>query len=153
MVINHVVPGFIQMMDLEIIVTVTVIAVGAGEGAFPDDPALFAGKHIVAIGSYQPHTRELPRSAVERAEGVWLDTMFAAEESGDLAIPLSEGWLKRERLQPFCDVVAAGLDAAEPWRTQQTLFKSVGIGLFDLVAAEMIYDLAEQEGLGLEIDL
>ena len=120
---------------------------------FPEDPSLFAGKHIVAIGSYQPHTRELSRPAAENAEGIWLDTMFAAEESGDLAIPLAEGWLKRDRLQPFCDVVAAGLDAAEPWRSRQTLFKSVGIGLFDLVAAEMIYDLAEKEGLGLEIDL
>ena len=79
--------------------------------------ALFAGKHVVAIGSYQPHTRELPRSATERAEGIWLDTMFAAEESGDLAIPLAEGWLKRESLQPFCDIVAAGVEAAAPWRS------------------------------------
>ncbi len=123
------------------------------EPVFPDDPALFAGKHIVAIGSYQPHTRELPRSAVERAEGVWLDTMFAAEESGDLAIPLSEGWLKPDKLQPFCDVVAAGAAAAAPWRTKQTLFKSVGIGLFDLVAAQMIYELAESRDLGLSVDL
>ena len=120
---------------------------------FPDDPALFADKHIVAIGSYQPHTRELPRPATENAAGIWLDTMFAAEESGDLAIPLAEGWLKRDRLQPFCDLVAQGTAAAEPWRSRQTLFKSVGIGLFDLVAAEMIYDLAEKEGLGLEVDL
>ena len=123
------------------------------EPVFPDDPALFAGKHVVAIGSYQPHTRELPRAATERAEGIWLDTMFAAEESGDLAIPLAEGWLKRESLQPFCDIVAAGVDAAAPWRSRQTLFKSVGIGLFDLVAAEMIYELAEEQDLGLTIDL
>lgn len=120
---------------------------------FPDDPSLFAGKHIVAIGSYQPHTRELSRAATEQAEGIWLDTMFAAEESGDLAIPLAEGWLKKEKLQPFCDIVAGGLEAAAPWRSRQTLFKSVGIGLFDLIAAEMIYDLAEQQDLGLKIDL
>lgn len=123
------------------------------EPVFPDDPGLFRGKHIVAIGSYQPHTRELPRCATERAEGIWLDTMFAAQESGDLAIPVSQGWLNPERLQPFCDVVASGVDAAAPWRERQTVFKSVGIGLFDLVAAEMIYGQAEEQGLGLQIDL
>ena len=123
------------------------------EPVFPDRAELFQGKHIVAVGSYQPHTRELPRAAVEHADGVWLDAMFAAEESGDIAIPLAQGWLPKDQVKPFCQLVAAGEAAAAPWRQRQTLFKTVGIGLWDLIAAQHIYAQAQAEGLGLEIEL
>ena len=123
------------------------------EPVFPEEPALFAGKHIVAIGSYQPHTRELSKPALANAAGIWLDDSFAADESGDLVIPISQGWLKRSDLHLFNELVAAGVDAAAPWRSKQTVFKSVGIGLFDLIAAEMIYNKAEEQDLGIKIDL
>lgn len=131
---------------------VIIVCSTATEPVFPDDPALFAGKHIVAIGSYQPHTRELPRAALANAAGVWLDTMYAAEESGDLAIPLTEGWLQRQRLQPFCDIVSAGA-APQGMESAQTVFKSVGIGLFDLMAAKKIYEKALRENFGQNINL
>ncbi|MDO4581442.1 MAG: ornithine cyclodeaminase family protein [Bacillota bacterium] len=123
----------------------------AKEPLFGDDAALFAGKHIIAVGSYQPHTRELPKTALANAEGIWLDTTYAAAESGDLAIPLAEGWMKAERYQPFCNIVKQGV-AAE-FRQRQTVFKTVGIGLFDLIAADRIYAKVKERGLGLNIDI
>lgn len=125
----------------------------AAAPVFSDDPALFKDKHITAIGSYQPQTRELSRSAVENAVDIRLDTMYALEESGDLIQPMHEGWLSEGSMQPFCDLVAAGKEATSSLRNRQTLFKSVGIGLFDLIAAELILQKADAVGFGVEVAL
>ena len=109
----------------------------------PNDASLFTNKHIVAIGTYEPHKRELPPCVCQQATAIYVDTAYAMEESGDLAIPLQEGWLQATAIREFHRIVC-GQDDATPWQKQTTLFKSVGIGLFDLCAAQAVYTRLKQ---------
>lgn len=127
----------------EILITCTT----SPEPVLPNDPALFRGKHIMAIGTFEPTKRELPPAAIETADEIYVDTMFACQESGDMAIPLAQGELRPEQVQEFAQKVCQGLP--RPFRrAETTLYKSVGLGLFDLVAAGHIYEKALREHIG-----
>jgi alanine dehydrogenase len=98
------------------------------------------GAHINAVGSFQPVTRELDDSTIRRSRIV-VDTFDAAlAEAGDLLIPLKSGVIKRENLLADLHQLVR---ARKPVRTSPgeiTLFKSVGIALEDLAAAELLED-------------
>lgn len=119
----------------------------------PDEEALYRGKHVVGIGSYQPHTAEFSAAAlaaaVQDSGYVFVDTLYAMEESGDLAIPLAQGRLQKHQVQPLNKLVGRAVD--QRLAEGATLFKSVGIALFDLLAAEAAYRQAESQDAGLTV--
>lgn len=84
------------------------------------------GVHVDLVGSFRPDMREVDDALIERADSVWVDTMVAAQESGDLARASVAGDL-RELLTR----VAEPRDPAHI-----TVFKSVGFATLDLAAAE-----------------
>lgn len=131
---------------------IIICATTSPEPVIPDNPSLYKGKHIIAIGSYQPHTRELSNGAIEAADYIYVDTLFAIEESGDLGIPIKENLIKEDDVQTLGKIIeSSNLD--ENLLEATTIFKSVGIGLFDLCAAESIYKLALKKGDSLDIEL
>jgi len=106
------------------------------------------GKTFISIGSFRPDMQEFPDTVIKNAVDVFVDTMFAAKESGDIAIPLKNNVVKKERIKEF-----AGLLEKNTWSEGKTiLFKSVGMALFDLVAASAIYELAAKENTGQILD-
>lgn len=121
----------------------------------PEDEALFAGKHIIGIGSYQPHTAEFSAAvlaaALKSSGCVFADTLYAMEESGDLAIPLAQGRLAEHQVQPLNKLV--GQELNQKLAHSATLFKSVGIALFDLLAAQAAYRQAELQGQGIVVTM
>lgn len=131
---------------------IIICATTSSEPVIPDDSSLYKGKHIIAIGSYQPHTRELSNGAIESADHIYVDTLFAIEESGDLGIPIKEGLVKEEDIQTLGKVINLG-NLDEDLLEATTIFKSVGIGLFDLCAAESIYKSALKKDGSLDIEL
>ena len=127
----------------EILITATTAAAPVLE----DDPELFRGRHIVAVGTFEPAKRELPPAAVAAADELWTDTLFSCRESGDLAIPLARGEIAESQVRELAQRVRQGLP--QPFRRRETtLFKSVGLGLFDLVAAGTLYEKAVAQGIG-----
>lgn len=76
----------------EIIITTTP----ATSPVLPDDAELLKGKHIIAIGSYKYEMRELPEALYKVLDEVYIDTELAAEESGDLIVPVEKGWMKKK---------------------------------------------------------
>lgn len=131
---------------------ILITATTAPAPVLPDEPALFQGKHIVAVGNAEPAKRELPTAAVKAADEIWTDTLYARVESGDLAIPISQGILAESQIQELARKVRAGLPSPFT-RGATTLYKSVGLGLFDLVAAGRLYERAMAEGVGRTFDL
>ncbi|HSL93016.1 MAG TPA: ornithine cyclodeaminase family protein, partial [Bacillota bacterium] len=116
----------------------------------PDDEALLRGKHFVAIGSYKYEMRELPQALFRVLDRVYVDTELALEESGDLIVPMENGWLRRDDIIPFGKMIDE-LRTASRSHVATTLFKSVGMGLFDLLVAEEIYNAARKKGVGVEL--
>jgi ornithine cyclodeaminase len=96
------------------------------------------GTHINAVGAFQPTARELDSVAVKRA-CVVVDTYEGAlAEAGDLLIPMHEGCITRDHLIADLHELVSGKKRARSNADEITLFKSVGCGLEDLVAAELI---------------
>jgi len=130
----------------EIIITATP----SKTPVLPDDPVLLKGKHIIAIGSYKYEMRELPPALYSIVDDIYIDTEFAAEESGDLIVPVEQGWIKKEQMQVFGKVYNE-LVAKPIIDERTTLYKSVGMSLFDLLVAESIYESAVEKGLGIDL--
>lgn len=101
------------------------------------------GQHIDLIGSFRPDMREADNQAIQKSL-IFVDSReMAPKESGDIAIPLKEGILKAQDLK--ADLFELCRES-RPGRTDHqdiTLFKSVGLALEDLVAAQMIYQKSQ----------
>jgi ornithine cyclodeaminase/alanine dehydrogenase-like protein (mu-crystallin family) len=127
----------------EILITATT----ARRPVFPDDPALFEGKHCVAIGSFEPEVREYPDALFSLVDKVWVDIDFAKEESGELMVPLQSGLLQESQLETLGHFIQSGRPPARG-PTGTTFFKTVGMALFDLTTARLAYANAAAQGLG-----
>jgi len=129
---------------------VIITATTARAPVFPDDPDLFVGKHCVAIGSFEPDVREYPDALFSVAERVWVDIDFAKEESGELRMPLEQGLLRDEQIETLGRFIASG-KPPERGPHGTTFSKSVGMALFDLTTARLVYARALEMGLGTEL--
>lgn len=130
----------------EIIITAT----SSKKPVLPDDAALLKGKHIIAIGSYKHEMRELPKALYDVLDDIYIDTELALDESGDLIIPVEKGWYKREDMKIFGQVYKS-LSYDSLIETRTTLYKSVGMALFDLMTAEYLYNTAIKKKLGVDL--
>ncbi|GAA0740754.1 ornithine cyclodeaminase family protein [Clostridium oceanicum] len=124
------------VLNSEIIITATP----AESPVLPDNEEMLKGKHIIAIGSYKLKMRELPKALYTLLDDVYIDTKFAAEESGDIIVPVREKWIKEDQIKIFGELLGAKKPINEKGGT--SLYKSVGMGLFDLMVAEAIYNKA-----------
>lgn len=129
--------------ESEIIITATP----SQKPVLPNDQNLLKGKHIISIGSYKPNMKELPEALFMVLDELYIDTKFAAEESGDILTPLDEGWIEKKDIQVFgTDVM--NRESKVNLEGKTTLYKSVGMALFDLIVAHKIYKKAIENGLG-----
>lgn len=129
----------------DIVITTTPSA----EPVLPDDEALLKGKHYIGIGSYKPEMREFPTSLYGLVQQVFIDTEHGLEESGDLITPLQQKLIRREQIVTFGKYLSIKQTFGPIGET--TLFKSVGMALFDIVVAELIYRRALERKIGQEI--
>jgi ornithine cyclodeaminase/alanine dehydrogenase-like protein (mu-crystallin family) len=95
------------------------------------------GTHINAIGSFQPHKREVDDATIRRA-AVYLETYDVLAEAGDLILPMEKGILRREEIRADLHQLLSGAALGRQSREEITFFKSVGCALEDLVAAELL---------------
>jgi ornithine cyclodeaminase/alanine dehydrogenase-like protein (mu-crystallin family) len=103
-----------------------------------DGHLLRAGTHLNAIGSFQPHTREVDDVTVQRSRIV-VDTLEGTlAEAGDLLIPLNNGIITRNHILADLHQLVSGKRAVRTRPDEITLFKSVGCALEDLAAAELV---------------
>lgn len=111
------------------------------------------GAHINAVGSHARNTRELDSETIAHARIVVDSREANLTECGDILIPLEEGRVTREALTDEIGEVAAGLKAGRTRPDQVTVFKSVGIAVEDVAAANLIYRKALVQGIGTTVDL
>ncbi len=102
-----------------------------------DGSAVRPGAVVVAVGSYQPHTREVGSDLVARAVVVVEDVAAARREDGVVMLAEGDGVLEPERLVGLADLVH-GRVVADPGRP--ALFTSVGMAWEDLVVAGAVWE-------------
>jgi ornithine cyclodeaminase len=101
---------------------------------------LHAGQHVDLIGSFTPHMREADDEVMRRGR-VFVDTMAAKVETGDICVPMQNGVLNEldicGTLYDLCSK-RAGRGADD----EITVFKSVGSAIEDLAAAKIAMENA-----------
>ena len=132
----------------DVVCTVTTSA----DPVFSPD-AIRPGTHINAVGSYQPHTVEIPGETVKAAR-VFVDHRPSAlEEAGDLIVPLESGLIDASHILGEVGEVLAGSIAGRRSASDITLFKSVGCAAEDCLAASEVLARAKALGIGEETNL
>ncbi len=99
---------------------------------------LSPGTHVNAVGACRPDWRELDDEAVRRARLYVESREAATRESGDV---IAAGLVVAE-----IGEVIAGTRPGRQSAEEVTLFKSVGVAVEDVVAADMVYRSAVEQG-------
>nr|WP_325245571.1 NAD(P)-binding domain-containing protein [uncultured Oscillibacter sp.] len=130
--------GAEAVRDADVIVTAT----SSGEALFPAE-AVKSGCTISAIGNYSPDRTELPPELFSRVDRVYVDDVAAAKaEAGDLLLPLSQGYLRSEQIAGELGQLFLGQIPGRTSAEEILVFKSVGIGIQDLVTSLRVYEAA-----------
>jgi alanine dehydrogenase len=110
------------------------------------------GAHINAVGAPQPNMRELDTAAVRGAR-LYVDSRAGAlAESGDVIMPIAEKAIGPDHIIGEVGEVLAGTVSGRTSDRDITLFKSLGMAVEDVAAAQYVYSRARQQGVGQQIN-
>ncbi len=106
---------------------------------------LTPGTHLDFVGSFTPTMREADDEVMRRGE-VFVDTLAALHETGDLIDPIKTGVIREDEIRAeftdLCNGRHAGRSALNDADSAITVFKSVGTSQEDLAAAILAYQQA-----------
>lgn len=96
------------------------------------------GTHVDLVGGFTPEMREADDATLTRGS-VWVDSREGAlKEAGDLVVPLKHGLLRPEDVRGDLFALCRADIYARRDDSEITVFKSVGLALEDLAAAELV---------------
>ena len=106
------------------------------------------GVHVNAVGSSVPTARELDDATIADAT-LFVDRRESAlHEAGDLLL----AGFGEERIAAELGEVLVGDHPGRADAEELTVFKSLGLGVEDLAAAELVVRKAREQGAGTEVD-
>jgi ornithine cyclodeaminase/alanine dehydrogenase-like protein (mu-crystallin family) len=113
---------------------------------------LSAGAHVNAVGSSIPTARELDTETMSKAS-LFVDRRESTlNEAGDYLIPAADGVFGPEHIKAELGEVLAGLAPGRTDEDELTVFKSLGIAVEDLAAAQLVVGRARELGVGTEVE-
>jgi ornithine cyclodeaminase/alanine dehydrogenase-like protein (mu-crystallin family) len=122
------------------------------------EPILFhewlkEGAHVNAAGSSIPTTRELD-TATMAAASLFVDRRESTlNEAGDYLFPMREGAIGPEHIRGELGEILIGAVPGRTSESELTVFKSLGLAVEDLAAAEHVLRRAEAENAGTVVSL
>lgn len=112
-----------------------------------------AGAHVCAVGACRPTHREMDGALVARAR-LFVDSRAGAlAEAGDIVLPIREGLFGADHIAAELGEVITGRAPGRTAPDQVTVFKSLGMAVEDVAAAELVYRRACERGLGRGVTL
>ncbi len=106
------------------------------------------GAHINAVGSSIPTTRELDTATIAAA-GLFVDRRDSTlNEAGDYLFAMREGAIGPDHIRAEVGELLLGAKTGRRSPDEITLFKSLGLAVEDLAAAEYVYRKAHEQGAG-----
>jgi ornithine cyclodeaminase/alanine dehydrogenase-like protein (mu-crystallin family) len=106
------------------------------------------GAHVNAVGSSVPSARELDTDTIAAATLVVDRRESALHEAGDLLL----AGFGEDRIAAELGEVLAGTHPGRTDAEELTVFKSLGLGVEDLAAAELVVRKAQEQGAGTEVE-
>jgi|YNPMSStandDraft_1061717.scaffolds.fasta_scaffold02449_5 alanine dehydrogenase len=133
--------GAVRNMDIVITATTARDPVLLGTWLSP-------GQHINLIGSNMIAKAEADVEVFRRATLVVVDSKDQArQEAGDFVAPLNSGVLEWSDIIELAPLIVGRYPGRQS-REDITIFKSLGLGIEDIVLAARIVELARAQGLG-----
>jgi alanine dehydrogenase len=110
------------------------------------------GAHVISVGACRPTEREMDPALVARAR-LFVDSRAAAlVESGDVILGIQEGRFRADHIVAELGEVVNGASGRQT-QTDITVFKSLGLAVEDVMAADLAYRRARERGIGTELTL
>jgi ornithine cyclodeaminase len=107
-----------------------------------------SGAHINAVGSSLPQAREVD-SALMAASSLFVDRRESTlNESGDYLFAMRDGLIGPDHIRAEIGEILIGTQAGRRSIEEITLFKSLGLAIEDLAAAEYTYRQAQASNSG-----
>jgi len=115
---------------------------------------LSPGAHVNAVGASTPTARELDTATVA-ASALFCDSRESVRnEAGEFQLAIREGLIEGEsHIRAELGEVLAGVQPGRRDDSELTLYRSLGIAVQDLAAAELAVRTARARGLGTEVEL
>ncbi len=111
------------------------------------------GAHINAIGSHRPDLREIDAATMKRAK-VFVDSREAImAECGDVLLAIKEGAIAERHASVEIGEVLPGNKPGRTTPEEITLYKSVGIAVQDVAAAQLVYQKALEKKVGTNVEI
>ena len=118
-----------------------------------EDGWVAAGAHVVSVGACRPDQREMDPALVARAR-LYVDSRAAAlVESGDVVMGLAGGLFDPSHIRGELGEVVLGRVGGRESDDDITIFKSLGMAVEDVVAADLVLRRAVETGAGTELTL
>jgi len=114
---------------------------------------LAPGAHVNAVGSSIPSARELDARTVASAS-LFVDRRESTlNEAGDYLLAVDEAGIGPDHIRAELGEVLVGSHPGRTADDELTVFKSLGLAVEDLAAADLCVGRARERGVGTEIDL
>ncbi|HJS96470.1 MAG TPA: ornithine cyclodeaminase family protein [Solirubrobacteraceae bacterium] len=132
---------------------VVVLATTSSEPVISRD-WLAPGAHVNAIGASVPSARELDTETVAAAALFCDSRESLRNEAGEFRLAVEQGAIAGEdHVRAELGEVLAGMSPGRTGPEELTVFRSLGLAVEDLAAAERAVSLARARGIGVEVTL
>jgi ornithine cyclodeaminase/alanine dehydrogenase-like protein (mu-crystallin family) len=107
------------------------------------------GTHVIGVGACRPNQREMPSALIGRARLVVDSREAAVKEAGDILLARQDG--VAAPIAAELGEICAGTAPGRQTSGEVTIFKSLGLAVEDIVAADLVVRRARAEGVGAQI--
>ncbi len=122
------------LKEAQMIITTTT----STEPVIPYDGQVdLTGKHFAGSGAFKSFMQEIPDSIIKEADHLYVDTHAAFSECGEMIQARTMGH-SEETIPELKTLVQNGEN--EETKKGVTVFKSVGVSIFDVLTAKLIYE-------------
>jgi alanine dehydrogenase len=111
------------------------------------------GAHVISVGACRPTQREMDPALVARAKLVVDSRTAALVESGDIVLGMKEGRFGPDHVLAELGELVAKNATARQSDSDVTVFKSLGLAVEDVTAADLAYRRAVEKGIGTKLEL
>lgn len=134
--------------EADIVCTVTASPLPILEQAW-----LPEGCHVNVVGSSIPSMREVDNDLVLNTS-IWVDYLPSTlAQAGEVVDLIAAGRFEASRLKGEIGKVLSGDIGGRSDRSEQTVYRSLGVAAQDLAAAQAVLDAARQSGTGQTVQL
>jgi len=128
-----------------------VVLVTASSTPVIEDAWVKPGACVVSVGACRPYQREMDPKLVARGRLVVDSRAAALKESGDVVLGIQEGRFGESHISAELGEVAANPKLGRRDANEITIFKSLGLAVEDVAAADLAYRRAAKSARGAAI--